>query len=102
MDKFEEKEMKTIRSIKITWYDWLINCIHGPTRKCVGGFKDNVVHLFKTNTLTKQYMGEERNQKHKNNLKKMIIIINQKEQVIFGRTTILNKKVMVIEIKTYH
>ena len=25
MDKFEQIEMKKIRPIKITWYDWLIN-----------------------------------------------------------------------------
>ena len=25
MDKFEEKEMKKIRPVKNTWYDWLIN-----------------------------------------------------------------------------
>ena len=25
MDKFEQKEMKKIRPIKTTWYDWLIN-----------------------------------------------------------------------------
>ena len=24
LDKFEEKEMKTIRAIKINWFDWLI------------------------------------------------------------------------------
>ena len=24
MDKLEQKEMKKIRSTKITWYDWLI------------------------------------------------------------------------------
>ena len=27
MDKFEQKEMKKLRRIKITWYDWLINYI---------------------------------------------------------------------------
>ena len=37
-DKFEQKEMKKIRSVKNTWYDWLIN------------FKDKIVSVFKTNT----------------------------------------------------
>ena len=27
MDNFEQKEMKKIRPIKITWYDWLVNYI---------------------------------------------------------------------------
>ena len=27
MDKFEQKEIKKIRPIKNTWYDWLINYI---------------------------------------------------------------------------
>ena len=50
MDKFEEKEMKKIRPIKNTWYDWLINYIPEPVRKSVSGFKDKVVNLFKRNT----------------------------------------------------
>ena len=40
MDRFEEKEMKKIRPIKNTWYDWLLNYIPEPIRKSVGGFKD--------------------------------------------------------------
>ena len=35
MDKFEQKEMKKIRAIKNTWYDWLINYIPETIRKCV-------------------------------------------------------------------
>ena len=35
MDKFEQKEMKKIRAIKSTWYDWLINYIPETIRKCV-------------------------------------------------------------------
>ena len=45
-DKFEEKEMKKIRSIKNTWYDWLINYIPEPIRKK----SKKVNSLFKTNT----------------------------------------------------
>ena len=52
MDKFEEKEMKKIRPIKNTWYDCLINYNPDPVRKSVGGFKDKVTSLFKTNTPT--------------------------------------------------
>ena len=37
--KFEQKEMKKIRPIKNTWYDWLINYIPEPIRIGVGGFK---------------------------------------------------------------
>ena len=43
MDKFEEKEIKKIRPMKNTWYDWLINYIPEPIRKNVGGFKDKIV-----------------------------------------------------------
>ena len=50
MDKFEQKEMKKIRPIKNTWYDWLINYIPEPTRKSVVGFKDKLNSLFKANT----------------------------------------------------
>ena len=50
MDKLEQKEMKKIRSTKITWYDWLINYIPESIRKSVGGFNDKVISLFKTNT----------------------------------------------------
>ena len=45
MNKFEQKEMKKIRRIKNTWYDWLINYIPEPIRKSVGGFKDKIVFL---------------------------------------------------------
>ena len=30
MDKFKQKEMKKIRPIKNTWYDWLIDYIPEP------------------------------------------------------------------------
>ena len=50
MDKFEQKEIKKIRLIKNTWYDWLINYISDPVRESVGVFKDKVVRLFNTNT----------------------------------------------------
>ena len=60
MGKFEQKEMKKIRPIKTTWYDWLFDYIPEPIRKSVGGFKDKIVSLFKINTLNKPCMGEER------------------------------------------
>ena len=50
MDKFEQKELKKIRPIKITWHDWLINHLPEPTRKSVRGFKDHIVSLFYKNT----------------------------------------------------
>ena len=37
---FEKNQMKKIRSVKNTWYDWLINYIPEPVGKSVGGFKD--------------------------------------------------------------
>ena len=35
MDRFEEEEMKKIRPVKNTWYDWLINYIPKRIRKSV-------------------------------------------------------------------
>ena len=64
MDNLEQREMKKIRPIKNTWYDWLINYISIPIRKNAGGFKDKIVSLFKTNTpkqTVKLRMGDERN-----------------------------------------
>ena len=69
MDKTEQKEMKKIRSIKNTWYDWLINYIPEPIRKSEGGSKDKIVILFKTNT-PKQTVYEKgkKSQNHKTKL----------------------------------
>ena len=60
IDKFEKKEMKKIRPIKNTWYDWLISYIPESIIKKVSGFKDKVITLFMINA-PKQSMGEERN-----------------------------------------
>ena len=49
MDKFEQKEMKKIRPIKNIWYNSLNNYIPEPIRKSVGGSKDKIVSIFKTN-----------------------------------------------------
>ena len=50
MDKFEQKEKKKIRPIKKTCYNWLINYTPEPIGRCVGGFKDKVISILKTNT----------------------------------------------------
>ena len=34
MDTFEQKEMKKKRPIKNSWYDWLIDYIPNPIKKC--------------------------------------------------------------------
>ena len=34
MDKFEQREIKEIKPIKNIWYDWLINYIPKPIKKC--------------------------------------------------------------------
>ena len=57
MDIFEHQEMKKIRPIKNSWYDWFTNYIPEPIGKSVGGFKHKIVSLFKKSTP----MGEERN-----------------------------------------
>ena len=49
-DKFEQKEVNIIRSIKNNTYDWLINYIPEPIKKSGGGFKDKGISLFKKNT----------------------------------------------------
>ena len=46
----KKKEIKKIGPIKNNWYDWLINYIPEPIRKRLGGFKDQIVSLSKTNT----------------------------------------------------
>ena len=63
MDKFESKKtMKKVRSIKNTWYDWLINYIPEPIRISIGGFKDKVISIFKKTTPKETfYLGDERN-----------------------------------------
>ena len=51
MDRFEKKEMKKIRPVKNTCYNWLINYILKPIKKSVGSFEAKIVSLFnKTNT----------------------------------------------------
>ena len=39
MDINEKKEMKKIRPIKNTWYDWLINYIPGSSNEKYDSFK---------------------------------------------------------------
>ena len=51
MDRFEKIEMKKIRPIKNTWYDWLINYIPEPIRKSVSALKDKTASLYKSITL---------------------------------------------------
>ena len=45
--------MKKIPFAKNTWFDWcnllLINCIPDPPIKTMGGVKDKIISLFKTN-----------------------------------------------------
>ena len=50
MYRLEKKEIKKIRPIKKTCYEWLIDSTPKPIRKSLGGFKDKIVSLFKTNT----------------------------------------------------
>ena len=55
--EFEEKEMKKIRSVKNTWYDWLITFIAEPIRKNAGGFTDRVINFISSkDTVEKRVM----------------------------------------------
>ena len=72
MDGFEKKEMKKIRPIKSTWYDWLINYIPEPIRK-----------RPKTNTpkQTVYGRGKKLSKPRKQNIKKPFISEENKEKI---------------------
>ena len=40
VDKFKQKEMKQMKLINNTWYDWLINYIPKPIRKEINETKN--------------------------------------------------------------
>ena len=63
MDNFEEKGMKKIMPIKNTWSDCFVNYFPEPIRKSVGGFKDKIISLFKTNTSKQTVYGAEKKAK---------------------------------------
>ena len=48
MNRFEKKEMKKIKPVKNTWYQWLISYILEPIRKSVHGLKDKIVSPLKS------------------------------------------------------
>ena len=60
MDRFEKKRNEENKTNKKTWCHRLISYILKPLRKSVGGFKDNIVSLFKTRTPKKTVYIEER------------------------------------------
>ena len=61
MDKIEQKEMKKIRPIKNTWYDWLINYIPEPTKKLYVVSTIKLKAFLRQTHLNKPRMEEERN-----------------------------------------
>ena len=83
IDKFEKNEMKKIRPIKNTWYEWLTNHIPESKRKRVGGFKDAIVILFKANTpkQTVYGRGEKLRKPRKQNIKKPFISKENKKKL---------------------
>ena len=66
------KEMKKIRPVKNTQYDQLINYIPKPLRKSVGGFKDKILRVFKTNTPKKSVYGRRKKLSKPRNLKSLL------------------------------
>ena len=84
MDKFEQRELMKIRPIKITWHDWLINDIPEPTRKSVGGFKDNIVSPFYKNIpkQTVYWKGKTLNKPEKESKIKNPFILKKKKRKI--------------------
>ena len=90
MDKFDEKEVKKIRSFKNTQYDCLINYIPDLITKIVGGFKDKVANFFKTNT-PKQIMyrsGKKQIQQHQKSFYIKKIKKKQKKKIKLGQLQI--------------
>ena len=73
MDTFGKKEMKKMRPIKNSWYDWLINYIPEPIAKIVGGFKDKIVSLFITNTPKKIFYKKKKKKIKKKKQKKNLL-----------------------------
>ena len=65
-------EKKSQKTVKNTWWDWLINYIPEPIRKSVGGFKDKIVSFFKRNTpkQTAYGRGHKLSKSRKQNIKK--------------------------------
>ena len=108
IDKFEQNEMKKIRPIKNTWYDWLISYIPELIRKSVAGFKDKIVNLFEVNT-PKQTVCERRKKLRKpeiENIRNPFILKKKKRNYlkkdIFRVNNFWNMKVMVAKVETYH
>ena len=108
IDKFEQNEMKKIRPIKNTWYDWLISYIPELIRKSVAGFKDKIVNLFEANT-PKQTVCERRKKLRKReteNISNRFILKKKKRNYlkkdIFRVNNFWNMKVMVAKVETYH
>ena len=95
MDKSEEKENKG------NWKHlvWLVSyCIPEPIRNVVGSLKINLL-VFLRQTLLKKVYGERKNV-NKSEEKK--ITINRKMNLIFTTKILLNIRVIVIEITSYH
>ena len=65
-------EKKSQKTVKNTWWDWLINYIPEPIRRSVGGFKDKIVSFFKANTpnQTAYGRGHKLSKSRKQNIKK--------------------------------
>ena len=90
MDKSEQKEMKKIRPIKNTLYDWLINFVPEHIRKSVGGFENKIVRLFGTSTPKKTVYGggkklrkpktKKQSEENKINSMRNLVIIKKKKK----------------------
>ena len=81
MDTFGKKEMKKMRPIKNSWYDWLINYIPEPIAKIVGGFKDKIVSLFITNTPKKSVYKKKNEKKTKKQNRKKTFYIRREQKI---------------------
>ena len=83
MDTFGKKEMKKMRPIKNSWYDWLINYIPEPIAKILGVFKYKIVIIFITNTHKKSVYKKKKLKKNKKKKNRKKTFYIRREQKIY-------------------
>ena len=103
MDKFERKEMKKIRPIKNTWYDWLISYIPDPMRKSVDAFKYKTFSVFKKNTPKQTAYGRRKKPRKATtgSIRNLFILTKKetKDKIIRDINTLKRKKKIIIKLK---
>ena len=78
--RFQKKRNEENKTNENTFYDRLINYIHQPIIKSVGGFKDKIVSLFNTNTPKQTVYGRGKKLSKPNKLSKPKRLSKPKKQ----------------------